>query len=267
MLGTRSSAQTASTAASSQPPVKTDRRSKTSVPPRTTGRSSSPPRLAGSAGGAWWSGHHRSVAGNGRRAVPPASSGEGPGGGRRRARQPGEGRPTGGRHLITTWPLPPALKPGCTARARSTKSSTAHWFQASHRHQNFAGDAQRLTARGDESETRDLAEQGVSQGCGAVDHVLAVVEHDDEGAAGEVAEDEIDRDPADGGRAELGRCPQCAGHARGDPFGFGDAGQLDQPGAVSVLFPQWRPPPPPVGSCPLPRGRSVSRGGRCSPSR
>jgi hypothetical protein len=65
--------------------------------------------------------------------------------------------------------------------------------QASHRNHNLAGDAQRLTARGDESQTRDLAHQALRQFGRSVDHVLTVVEHDDEGSAGEVVADEIYR--------------------------------------------------------------------------
>ena len=65
--------------------------------------------------------------------------------------------------------------------------------QASHRNQNFAGNAQRFTARSDQSETRDLADQALSQSGRTVDHVLAVVEHDDEGSPGEVVADEIYR--------------------------------------------------------------------------
>ena len=65
--------------------------------------------------------------------------------------------------------------------------------QACHRHQDFAGDAERLAARRDQSETGHRADQGLGQ-CGRpVDHVLTVVEDDDEGSPGQMVQDELDR--------------------------------------------------------------------------
>ena len=72
---------------------------------------------------------------------------------------------------------------------------------------------------------------------GPVDHVLAVVEDDDERLPGQVADDHLHRRRRRVGAAEGGCArPEGAGHRRRHPLGLGDAGQLDQPGTVPVLF-------------------------------
>ena len=65
--------------------------------------------------------------------------------------------------------------------------------QARHRHQDFAGNAERLAARRDQSETGHRPDQGLGQFGRPVDHVLTVVEHDDEGSPGQVVQDELHR--------------------------------------------------------------------------
>ena len=135
------------------------------VPPRTAGRSSSPPRPAGSAGGAVVV---RAPPVNSRKRSSSRSANVARGRARRRAAasSTAKGRPSNRRQTSeTTSPAcPSALKPGWTARARSTKSSTAAGSgQASHRNQDFAGNAERLTARRDQSETRHRADQGLGQ--------------------------------------------------------------------------------------------------------
>ena len=56
--------------------------------------------------------------------------------------------------------------------------------QPGDREEDFAGDTQRLSARGDQSETRYRTDQGLGK-CGrGVDHVFTVVQDDDERAPG-----------------------------------------------------------------------------------
>ena len=54
-----------------------------------------------------------------------------------------------------------------------------------------------------------------------------------------MAHDELDRRPRRLSARDCQRArPERDGHGGRHPVGFGDAGQLDQPGAISVLFTQ-----------------------------
>ena len=65
--------------------------------------------------------------------------------------------------------------------------------QCTYRHQHLAGDAQRLTAGGDEPEAGDLSDQGVGQGRRRVDDLLAVVDDNYQGPAGQLLRHDLGR--------------------------------------------------------------------------
>ena len=149
------------------------------------------------------------------------------------------GRPSNRRQMsLTTGPVrSSAANPGRTARARSTNNSTA------------AGGARAPTGTSTSPRTPrgsrlvairrrpGRAPTSVGHYGGLVDHVLAVVEDDDERLPGEVADDHLHGRCRRAGAAEGGCArPEGAGHRRRHPLGLGDAGQLDQPGTVPVLF-------------------------------
>ena len=89
--------------------------------------------------------------------------------------------------LITGRVRSSAVNPGRTARARSTKISTAAGSgQCAYWHQDFARDAEGLAARGDQPETGQSSDQRLGQGGRLVYHVLTVVEDDEERLPGQV---------------------------------------------------------------------------------
>ena len=67
--------------------------------------------------------------------------------------------------------------------------------------------------------------------------MLTVVQDDQERPPGQVTDDELygRARRKGGGEAGYGR-PESAGHRRRNALGFGNAGQVDEPGPVSVLF-------------------------------
>ena len=111
--------------------------------------------------------------------------------------------------------------------------------QPGYGYEDLAGNTEWLAAGGHEAKTGYLSDQGVGEARSLVDDVFAVVEDDHERAAGEVAGDELGRRSRGLGVTQSRPYgSERAGRGRGDPFGIGDAGQFDQPGAARVLFPQ-----------------------------
>jgi len=111
--------------------------------------------------------------------------------------------------------------------------------QAADRHQDFPGDAERLAAGSDQPQTGHRSGQGVGQRGRLADDVLAVVEDDDQRASGQVAHDQVrSRSHRLSASDGSGARPERGGRGRRHPAGPGHGGQLDQPGAVRVVFAQ-----------------------------
>ncbi len=111
------------------------------------------------------------------------------------------------------------------------------WHQAHDGNKELARDAERFATSGHHPEARHRSDQGLGKGSRLIDDVLAVVEDDDEGAAGEVPGDELRRRSSGLVIAQSRtRGAECRSHSRGDGCGIGDARELHQPGATGVLI-------------------------------
>ena len=108
--------------------------------------------------------------------------------------------------------------------------------QANDRNKELAGNAEGLATGGHHPEAGQRPDQGLGERSRLVDDVFAVVEDDDEGAAGEVAGDELRRRSR--GLVIAQSRPRGAegrSRSRSDGCGIGDTRELHQPGAAGVL--------------------------------
>ena len=108
--------------------------------------------------------------------------------------------------------------------------------QANDGNQELAGNSEGLATGGDHAEAGQRPDQGLGERSRLVDDVFAVVKDDDEGAAAEVACDELRcRSRGLVIAQSRPRGAESRSRSRDDGCGIGDTRELDQPNATRVL--------------------------------
>ena len=151
-------------------------------------------------------------------------------------------------------------KPGRAAPARSTNRVTASEVtppssaSGDDRDDRLAGDQQRLPRRRHDPWRVGAGDDAADRRRGRREHVLAVVDHDEQAPPGHRLGDGVDH-----GHVALRGDAEGVGDGVGHGVGIVDRRQLDQPDPVGELVGELgRRRPGPAASCPLRRRRSAS---------